>query len=158
MKRAFIPTLCILALLASCGSDDPADPDGNGNELPNGTFSATVNGSAFDAVFALASLSGGTAAIGATDAQGRSVGFSFNTSGPGTYTFQTSIGNYATYGEGSATWAGNGALSATTGTVSFSTLNASRAVGTFSFSMQPNGGGASGTRSITGSFDLTVGS
>ncbi|WP_205468287.1 hypothetical protein, partial [Raoultella ornithinolytica] len=80
-------------------------------------------------------------AVGGTGAQGRSIGFSFNASGPGTYSFSSSIGNYATYGEGTAIWAGNGALSATTGTVTFSTLSSSRGVGTFNFTMQPNGGG-----------------
>jgi hypothetical protein len=70
MKRAFMPALCMLVLLTGCGGDDPAGPDNNnGSQLINGTFNATVNGSAFNAMVAGAAVGQGAASIGATKAQ-----------------------------------------------------------------------------------------
>jgi hypothetical protein len=161
MKRAFVPVVAILLLLSACGGDDPNDPNGDGNGLPNGTFNATANGTAFGAVSALAMVRvnaiGGTSAfISATNAQGRGIAFSFNASAPGTYSFATSIGNYAQYGEGNGVWTGNAAQTGTSGSVTFSTFNTSRLVGTFNFTLQPNTAGATGPRTVSGSFDLAV--
>jgi hypothetical protein len=156
MNRKLIVALSLLVLLTACGGDsDPAGP-GNNNTLSNGTFNATVNGSAFSAASALVTFGGTIVAIGAANAQGRGLGFAIFASGPGTYTLAQSPGNNANYTEGTGGWGASSATAGSSGSVTFSTLNSSRAVGNFTFSLQPLSGGASGTRTVTGSFDLAV--
>ena len=156
MKRAFASAVALLVILTACGGDDPAGP-GNGN-LSNGTFSSNVNGSAFNAAGATATFNGSIVVIAAANAQSHSVGFLFFATGPGTYTLAQTAGNNATYTDGGSSWGAGAGITGSSGSVTFSTLNSSRAAGNFTLTLQPLSGGASGTRTVTGNFDLTIGS
>jgi len=164
MRRRLIALLSLIVLLAACGGDGPTNPDnggggggGGGGNLMNGTFNATVNGSAFNAASAAVIFSGGIVGFGAANLQGRSLGFAFFASGPGTYTIAQTVGNNATYTEGSNGWVAGAGIAGSSGSVTFTTLSSTRAVGSFTLTLAPSpGSGASGTRTVAGTFNLAV--
>jgi hypothetical protein len=102
-----------------------------------------------------ASFTGSIFAFSVVDAQARSIAFAFFTTGPGAFPVSQTPGYNATYVEGSAGWGAAQGLSGSSGSVTLTTLTASHAVGTYNFVMIPSTGGATGTRSLAGSFDVT---
>lgn len=156
IARPFIQ-LSLLLSLAACGGDGPSGPRGSGGpDLPNGTFNGTANGSSFRATSAIITRAGDIIAMGAADTQGRALGWAFITSGPGTYTIENSIGNNASYTEGRMGWGASAATAGSGGSVTFTTLTSTRAAGSFTITLRPLTGGATGTPSVTGNFDLTI--
>lgn len=142
-----------LALTAACGGD--GNPTGPGTTLTNGTFAMQVDGSTFTAVSATVLVTGNITAIGAGASNGTAMGMAWTDTGPGTYVIGTAIGANANYnvsgGGGWTAGAGQGS-----GTITITTRTATRVAGSFSFQLAPIGGtGATGTKSLSGSFDLT---
>jgi len=159
-NRLFATALTLIILLAGCGDGgDPSGPGGGGGggtTLPNGTFSGTVNGSNFRVVSAFVTYSGNIVAMGAADTQGRGFGWAVIATAPGTYPIQGSIGNNAIWTEASSGWAASAATAGSSGSVTLTTLTPTRAVGSFQFTLVPSSGNASGNRTVSGSFDLTI--
>jgi len=152
MRLVRLGATLLLGLVVACGSDNTTGP---GTNLPNGTFSMQVNGSSFQAISATVLITGNIIAIGAGTAANEAMGMAWVDAGPRTYTVNTDVGTNGNYNA-----AGSGAWTASTGTgsgsITVTTRAANRVAGTFSFVMQPvSGTAASGTRTVTGSFDLT---
>lgn len=153
-----------LGLLAACGGGDgPSGPGGGGS----GPMSATVNGQGWTA-------NAGTVAVGTSGAipglytisgsqvsggNARAISISLmNIPGPGTYPLGTGAhvsGGTAIYAESAGGW--GTPLSGEAGSITLSTLTATRIAGTFTFVADAVTGGAVGTRSVTaGQFDVPI--
>lgn len=160
INRLFATALTLITLMAGCGDGgDPSGPGGGGGggtTLPNGTFSGTLNGSGFRVISAIVTRSGDIVAMGASDTQGRALGWAVVATGPGTYPIQGSIGNNAIWAEASSGWVASAVTPGSSGSVTLTTLTASRAVGSFQFTLVPSSGNASGNRTVSGSFDLAI--
>lgn len=144
-----------LALLACGGSDDPAGP--KSPTSTNGTMSALIDGQQWTAVGIAASYQNqiGTLVIGASNASNVGFGFAVPANGPGTYTVNSTIGMNANLNTGGDGWLAVGTTGS--GTVTITTLTATRAAGTFSFVLQATDAGVNPqTRNVTnGQFDVT---
>ena len=143
----------VLLLAAACGGDDDDPLDVNPND--NGSMSARVDGNAFTAFSTAATFSNGVLAVsGVQVSPSQAITFGVAATAPGTFTVaQTSAVN-GIYVSGNASWLASGNVGS--GTVIITTLNSTRAVGSFNFVMQAQAGsGATGTRTITqGAFDV----
>lgn len=164
MVRTMRGTCAALAalLLVACG-DSGTGPIGGGS---GGTITATVDGSSFTpaATDVDASYAGGAFAFGASQTSGSTTRTMqvnlIGVTAPGTYTLSpTTPGNIAvltiTTGLTPSTW--TTALSPGSGTIQVTTLTATRATGTFSFTGQFSPGtAATGQKSVTaGQFDVS---
>ena len=129
--------------------------DTGDNNLANGSFSARIDGNGFNATAAAVVASGGIVSSGAGNASGRTIGFAWLDTGPGTYAIGSTIGTVATHTLSGNTWSASSAQGS--GSIVLTTRAANRVAGTFSFVLQPDGAsGATGVRTITqGRFDLT---
>ena len=149
-----LPILALALPLATGCGDDSSGVDQSDND--DGSLSARIDGSTFTAFTVSAVYSGGILAIaGARVTPAGTISFAFPVSGPTPVSIGTSSALNAVYTTGSQSWA---AFSSTgSGSVTITSLTASRAVGTFSFTMLPNAqSGASGTKTVTnGAFDVT---
>ncbi len=153
MRLARFAIPLALALTAACGGD--SNPTGPGTNLPNGTFAMQVDGSAFSAISAIVLVSGNITSIGVGSANGTAMGMAWVEAGTGTYTIGSSVGANANYNvSGGGGWtAGSGQGS---GTITITARTATRVAGSFSLQLQPLAStGATGTKTLTGSFDLT---
>jgi hypothetical protein len=148
--------------LAGCGGSSTG-PIGGGS---GGTITATVDGTSFTprSTEVSASASGGALAFGASQTTGsttRTIQISLvGVTAPGNFTLSpTTPGNLAvltiTTGVTPSTW--TTALSPGTGMVQVTTLSATRATGTFSYTGQFSPGtAATGQKSVTaGQFDVS---
>jgi hypothetical protein len=162
MRRLLAPSLLALALAAACGGDKSSsttEPGQTTNLVTNGTFSATINGTAWSAVGRVAvSKSNNLVAIAAVSpTYAISFGLSPLTA-PGTFTLaylnpagSLAIISQSATGGGWTTFAQGG-----TGTAVITTYTATRIAGTFSFDAVAISGGATGTTRVTnGTFDVT---
>jgi hypothetical protein len=167
----FAAGLALAALvLAACGgdsNDDDGGGGGGGGGNGSGPFTAVVDGetwAADDITIAaqtVPSVPGGFVITGsrtrsATDVA--SIGLSlYNVTGPGTYplgVLPSVFGGIGTYGEATGAWVTP--YTGASGTVTLSTLTATRIAGTFAFTASNNAGGS---RAITeGRFDLPLAS
>jgi hypothetical protein len=146
-NRALMPLLAILALapaLPGCGGEDnPADPGTGGGDA----FTAKVDGRAWTAVpvsivaGALPSIPGGYLVVG-SDPEGSSsntITISlYNVGGPGTYPFGVDFsvhGGRGSYGEEGNIW--STPTTGAAGTITITTLTATRMVATFHFTATP---------------------
>jgi hypothetical protein len=129
-------------------------PSNGGNSL-----SATISSTAFnagDASLIYTSGASPTLTISATNVT-RNIGISLaNVTGPGTFTLSASplrtiqvTGAINTPG---ATWGSQ--VNGGSGSVNVTALSADRIVGTFTATLAPVGGGATGNLTLTGSFDM----
>jgi hypothetical protein len=145
--------LACLVLVAACGSDDPTEPQDD--QLANGTFTARIDGENFNATAAAVVSSNNIISVGAGNASGKTLGFAFLSTGPGTYAIPASIGTVGTHTFTGKTWSASAIQGS--GSVVLTTQSANRVAGTFSFVLQADAAsGATGTRTITqGRFDLT---
>jgi hypothetical protein len=145
----------VLLLAAGCGGDDDDDPlDVNPND--NGSMTARVDGAAFTAFSVAATFSNGILAVsGVQLSPSQGLTFGVATTGPGTFNVGTTSAVNGIYVSGSnASWLASGNVGS--GSVTITTLNSTRAVGTFNFVLQAQQGtAATGTRTITqGAFDV----
>ncbi len=153
MRRFYALAASLLLFATACGKDS-TDPGDNGN-LVNGSFSGSVNGAAFVPLAVTVVSNSGFTVVSSADAQGRSLAFGVFATGAGAVTIAQTPGNNALYFEGSLHWvAGTGVGGS--GTITFTTLTANRAAGSFNLSLvAESGSGATGTRTATGNFDIT---
>jgi hypothetical protein len=151
----------LAATIGACGGGDSTGPGGG-----NGSVRATVDGSSFNANLATAAVhKDGVLSFAGVQSQGgttRSINIGLvNVNGPGTFTFGGGNMHVVTYSEvqgtdaqNSKAWTAN--MVAGTGTVTVTELSASRAKGTFSFTLQP-GFNATGTKTLSnGTFDIRI--
>jgi len=160
INRFAISVLLALICVGCSSTTEPTDTgSGTGTTLANGSMSATIDGVAWTAAAITATNSGGQVAIGATSSSLLSINLFFVVNGPGTYTVNSAISSFlvsqASTGAAS-TWTAVSGLAGSSGTVTFTTLTTTRAVGTFSGVVVANAGTAAvGTRTITnGRFDV----
>jgi hypothetical protein len=165
MKRTLALAAAMALTVAACGDDGPTGPGGGGgNEM-----SATVGGVAFDPpslavqgtytpAQGLVNIAGSHTSGGTTTLVTINV---LNVNAAGTYqlnpNFAGSFGQVTTTNgqvNGTATW--STILSPGTGSITFSTLTADRAAGTFQFTGQASPGtAATGQKTVTsGTFDI----
>lgn len=150
VKFAGVTGLMMAAMIAGCGSD-PAGPG-----LDNGSMSARIDGSAFNASVAIvATYSSGILAIAGTDGQGRTIGLGSQVTAPGTYTVSAANPTNFSVTTGSAGW--QAAINLGSGTLTVTSISATGAKGTFQFTAGPLAGtGATGNKVVTeGAFDVT---
>ena len=160
MNHPVLPVLIlVLFLVAGCGGDDdnPADPGGGNGGGTNGVkMSATVDGSAWQAVTAYALNNGGIVAVGSSNENGETgIGFGFQDNGTGTYTIGPGlIPNANITSLGGTSWSASSSNGS--GTIVVTTLTADRIAGTFEFIAERiTGTGEPATRTVTnGTFDL----
>jgi hypothetical protein len=150
-----------LSLAVACGGDDegPTGPEGNG------TVTAAVSGINFSGELSTAAVKVGNTLTfaAATTVSGTTRLFNItltDATATGDYTFAFGSTNIALYteqtGSAIATW--TTAVQNGTGTLTLTTLTATRAVGTFAFNMQAAPGtGATGNKLVTfGTFDIVI--
>lgn len=162
MRRfAIVQSLILAAFAGACGgSGDSTGPTQTGNLVTNGSFKATIGGTAWSAVGrAVASQSGGLLTIaGASGTYVISFGIGPFT-GPGTYSLvyapsaNPPTASQAIVVQGNQSWGTS--VQGGTGSVVITTYTATRIAGAFSFDA-PTASGAGGTLHVTnGSFDFT---
>ncbi len=161
--RATVAVLAVLTGTACGGGSGPTQPGGGGT----GPITATVDGVAWaggtntSSVTTSAQLPGQYTIVGtqSTATTARIITLALtNIPGVGTYPLGTGSGvsgGTGIYAEPTGGWGTE--LSGAAGTVTISTLTATRIVGTFAFTASVVNSGATGTRTITnGKFDLPV--
>ncbi|MGH7524923.1 MAG: DUF6252 family protein [Gemmatimonadales bacterium] len=151
----WITLLALTGLLAGCGSD--SNSTGNPDQAP---MTATVNGSAFlGNTSGIATRLAGVVNISEFNAaKTQEILLTVHANGPGTYSFASpsvGIAEFETMSETSAQQWETG-FNGGTGSITFTTLDASGASGTFSFTgAAVQGTGATGTATVTsGKFNV----
>lgn len=161
-RRGALPGALVLALATACGGDKSSTESTQpANLVTNGSFSATINGTAWSAIGRVAVNKTSTTndplvaiAAGSTTYTISSFGIGPVT-GPGTFSLnfqQPAVAVIqAATGQGWTT-----AVPGGTGTITITTYSANRIAGTFSFDAVPFTGGATGVVHVTnGAFDIT---
>jgi hypothetical protein len=162
MRRfAIVPSLVLVAFAGACGgSGDSTGPRQSANLVTNGSFRATIGGTAWSAVGRAAASQSGTllAISGVSGTYVITFGLGPFT-GPGTYslvyapTANPPTASQAIVIQGSLSWGTS--VQGGTGAVVITAYSATRVAGTFSFDA-PAASGAGGTLHVTnGSFDFT---
>jgi hypothetical protein len=167
--RWIAPVLGLLFASACGGSDGPTDPGAAPSPPPGASanFTARVDGQAWASAANLTNVTAiqsGTYSISGSVLSGstsRNITLNLmNIPGPGTYPLGTGAGvsgGSAIYADNVGGW--GTPLSGEAGTITITTLSATRIAGTFSFTADASAGGASGTRAVTnGTFDLGINS
>ncbi len=158
--------LALLFLLAACGGSSTGPDDGGGGGGGGGgtdRLTATIDGQAFTATTVQANpvsvVPGSLNFLGFQTAGGvtRSIAISLAyITGPGTYPFGTNIGTtpggVASHLSGAAVW--TTPLSGTAGSITITSISATRVVGTFTFTATPVGGTAANLVVTNGSFNV----
>lgn len=149
--RMRIGVLAVGAAMAlGCGGDGNTGPNNGAN---NGSMSATVDGSGWSASNVAATRTAGFVGVGAGASDASTISFAFPDH-TGTFTVGGQDGTNASYISGGKSWSavfGSGG----SGTITVTTLSATRVAGTFSFVAPASAGGATGSKTITnGSFDI----
>ncbi len=162
MRHLLRLLLVVMLCGAACGSPTkPSDP-GGGTTLPNGSMSALIDGVAWNATVAIVVLNTSTGGIPIISISGgdpvRSIAFAASPTGIGTFTV-ASLTMSSNFGlvQGNQRWSASTTDAGSNGTVTFTTLTANRAAGTFSFlGIASASSAATGTRTITnGVFNVT---
>jgi hypothetical protein len=133
----------------ACGGGD--NPTGPGNT----SMTAKVDGNTWRATVGVAAVrQAGFIGIGGSAADGSTISFAFPDNGTGTFQVAGTDGTNANYiksGQGWTAAFGSGG----SGTITVTSVTATRVGGTFSFVAQGISGGATGTKTVTnGSFDI----
>jgi len=169
MIRVVVFILMFALAGAGCGSMTPsgalAHSCGGGNA--SGTMTANISGTNFTATCLLTITStAGIVSVGATNVSANNktdfidITFAINTTTTGTFSFVGStsspnVNNAAVSISGSHFWNAGATDTGSSGTVTLTTLTATRVAGTFSFTMVAGPGGT-GTKTVTnGKFDIT---
>jgi len=162
-KRSLrILLLALLTLaLASCGDDKSPTGTGGGGGGDGGgtnTMAATVDGEAWTAVTANAFNQSGIVVVGSSNLGGElGIGFGFVDSGARTYSIGLNeVTNFNITGLTGNAWSARGVLGS--GTLTVTTLSATRLAGSFEFTAPLSvGTGPPATRVVTnGVFDLEL--
>ena len=148
----------LIGLLGACGGSSTEPNDGDMS------LSATIDGSQWSAngsTTAANAIAGGNFTVVGADQNGRVLTLTvYNIGAPGTYPLgvgSSVFGGTGILSEGATSWWTP--LSGAAGTVTITSVSATRLVGTFAFSAVPLVGTAGGTRSVTnGAFDVAVNS
>ncbi|HLV24956.1 MAG TPA: DUF6252 family protein [Gemmatimonadales bacterium] len=150
-------SLALSITLACGGSDGPTQPEPPGN----GSMTATVNGTAWNATLVNAISSNGFVSLYGRAQDNSEMAFAVETAAPGTFTIPVSTGlnfNYIEFATGHQWQAlAMGALGGLgNGTLTITTLTTSRVAGTFSYQAPAiDRTGATGSATITsGKFDI----
>lgn len=165
LSRPVVLTVLVLAVgaaVAGCKSDSPTMSNNSGGSsgsgsLPNGSMTATFDGAVWNATVSLVgTYVGSNFTLSGVDPTGLTVSLAMSVSGPGTVPFSGSNGGSCTVMMGSATWLGAPAALQGSGTIVFTTLNATSATGTFRCTALPQAGtSATGTKELTnGAFTI----
>jgi len=146
-----------LVVVTACGGDSSNDGPTNPNQNPTGnrSMSARIDGTAWTATSVAAGVTNGLLIIAGTNVtQTFSIAVAV-AQGTGTQTVGPSSVTYGNLLVGQQSWAANGSLGGP-GSITLTTLTATRAAGTFSFTVKALTQGASpATRQVTsGAFDV----
>jgi hypothetical protein len=138
------------AVWLGCGGGDSTGP----NDQPGShSMSATVDGSSWSAQAAAAQRSNGFVGVGASASDLSTISFAFPDH-TGTFQVASQDGTNASFISSGKSWTaafGTGG----SGTISVTTLTATRVTGTFSFTAPALTGGATGNKTVTnGTFDI----
>jgi hypothetical protein len=159
MRRFSLLTAVAAGLVSSaCGSSGTSALDPNlSGLLTNGTFKATINGTAWSPIgtVIVSRLAGGLTMSAASTTYAMSI-VVLNVSAPGTFTLNASVHNgshAAVSATGQGAWdTGN---TGGTGSVVVTTLTSNHVVGTFTFDAPSNSTSSSTLHVTSGTFDLT---
>lgn len=151
---SLIASCLAAAVLTACGGDG-GSVDGSTDAAVEG-FSATLDGAPWNAnaIIAISVLS--TIAISGSDAAGVSIGIGFPSSGPGTFPIGgTTLTNGGVF-TSNDTWTADSSQGS--GTITVTSLDATRAVGSFFFTAPAQAAGTTpGSREVTqGFFDVEL--
>lgn len=160
MSRMGLLSVLLLAVCAACGgSDGPTGPGGPGGPN-NGSFTARIDGTNWAATIITPSMAQTTGHVSAVGSGSPTFSLAFawqDQLTTGTWTIGTggqSIGFNANMIQGGQVWVAGAGMGS--GTLTITTRTASRVAGTFSFTLMPSQGGATGNRQVTnGQFDVT---
>jgi hypothetical protein len=164
MHRAL---LSLMLLTAACGSNSASPTDTptttvtlTGASSPMSAVIGGVQWNSLPQVGVTYLPSGNVLSVNGTDTSGtpnastRTLGFYINPIA-GTGTYGINEGNQAQVMDGSRVWQAGGS-SGGSGAVIITSLSTHRATGSFSFVLNPTGGGATGTKAVTGgAFDVS---
>jgi Family of unknown function (DUF6252) len=157
MWRLFAAVSLLALATAACSSkSNPAAP--TNTTLPHGSMSATIDGTQWVATTGLSvTYNQGILAAAGVDNSLNTLAFAVFASAPGTYPIGATSPTNALFtmnSNGSKSWQAASTLGS--GSVTVTTLTATGATGTFSFTLVANGGsGASGNKVVTnGKFNL----
>ena len=146
----WLAALLLLGLTSCGGGDSPTDIP-----LPaTGSMSASIDGSAWSAAQAQAVRGGGAVTLAGTDIALLSLGLAFQDTGTGTYTLGPGQGVTASVSDPQNIWSANDLQGS--GTITVTTLDATRVAGTFSFiaPASPNSGPPASRTVTSGAFDV----
>lgn len=147
-----------LLVISACGGDGGTDPD----EEEDNRFTATVQGSGFVGEnFSNFVLTGNRLTFWVSEVVtgGNTHRFDFDlqpVNGPGTFAVGANSPSFVVYrevGGGGVTSYWRTSLTEVAGSVTLTTYSPTRIVGNFSFTVGPEGS-ATGTKTVTGSFDF----
>lgn len=158
MKRTLALATALVLAAAACGDEDPTGPDGNDGEME-----ATVGGAPFEASTTTGTLVEGTFNIAGTETSGSTTTVItinvVDAEEGGTFDLDPTVAG--TFGQVTITGSGSTSTWTTTlspgeGSITFTTLSADRAAGTFQFTGQASSGtSATGQKTVTsGTFDI----
>ena len=158
MRRKALVLVAATAVLAACGGSDggPASPNPNPNNNGNRTMSARIDGAQWTAIAVGVSVNAGTVIVTGSNTTTTAVGVAFSRlQGTGTQVFGTNAIALGTMTQGTMAW--STATPQASGSVTLTTLTATRAVGTFQFTAPAfTAGSTPSPRVITaGQFDVT---
>lgn len=146
-----LPATLILSFACGGGSKNPAAPPNNPNAV--GSMSASIDGTNWSAIAVTARKSNGIVIASGSDAV-RTVTISFLPNGTGNQQIAANSVALAILLIGGQSWSAN-AVGQGGGTVNLTTLTATRAVGTFTFTAVASQGTTPATRQVTnGKFDV----
>ena len=167
LRSALVAAAIVTASACGGNSTSPSpfgSPSGGGTgggaPAPIGTVAFKVDGEQHTVSRVTATYSGGILSVTATDpAQQTTLGFALAGTAAATYRIGPLTTTSATLQVGDPARAWQAGSSTGTGSVTLTMLAPLRAVGTFTFTMEPVGGsGATGTRLVTdGVFNVTIG-
>lgn len=159
--RHLAPAVAFLVVAVSCGGSSATAPDLNGNLgnlLTNGTFTATINGTAWSAlgkVVVIRPTSTSIALSTTSTTYGMTITL-LNVTGPRIVPLTTSVsdGSVAILANANGMgWATGRSVG--TGTVTLTTLTTTHVAGTFSFDADPVMGTTVVAQVRNGAFDIT---
>ena len=158
-------SLQLLSIAFLVGAVGCGGSDGNGVTNPNpqqsaGSMSARIDGATWTATVVTVAVNANGLIV--SGANGNGIGVAVGASrllgtGPQTFGAGANFNALATMTTGTQSWSATGIQgSNSSGSITLTTLTATRAVGTFTFNAAALAGGATGTKAVTsGAFDVT---